>query len=456
MNTALFGEFARTEDCAPLAARALDIMRDIYPLCRSITGDAVRATLARVHREVPLEFTEVPSGTPVLDWQVPQEWNIRDAYVADRAGRRVIDFKTHNLHVLGYSTPVRARMTLAQLRPHLFTDPQRPDWIPYRTSYWKENWGFCLSHRQLESLADDEYDVLIDSTLAPGSLTYAQCLVPGETNQEFLVSTHVCHPSLANDNCSGIAIAALLAAALRARKPRLSYRFVFVPVTIGAITWLAHHRDRLARIRAGLVIGLLGDAAALTYKRSRRGNAEIDHIAGSVVRELDPGARVVDFSPYGYDERQYCSPGFDLPVGRLTRSSNDGYREYHSSADNLQLIHPDALAQSLLALMRIVDRVDRNRVYRSRAPDGEPRLGKHGLFRSTGGRSPGEFEHALLWMLNQADGAHGVHDVAAQSGVDRATLQQAADALVAAGLLEEVGTHTKSNAATPAPAVDIG
>ena len=456
MSTMLFGEFAHTDDCLPLARRAFDLVRDLYPICRSITGDGVRATLARVNQEVPLEVTEVPSGTPILDWHVPYEWNIRDAYVSDRSGRRVIDFRRHNLHVLGYSTPVRARMTLAQLRPHLFTDPQRPEVIPYRTSYWKENWGFCLSHRQLTDLADDEYDVCIDSTLTPGSLTYAECLVPGESAQEFLISTHVCHPSLANDNCSGIAVAALLAAELRARKPRLSYRFLFVPVTIGAIAWLARHRDHLARVRAGLVIGLLGDAAALTYKRSRRGNTEVDHIASRVVRELDPSARVVDFSPYGYDERQYCSPGFDMPIGRLTRSSNEGYPEYHSSGDDLQLIQPNALAGSLLALMRIIERVDSNRIYCNRSPHGEPRLGRHGLFRSTGGRSPGEFEHALLWMLNQADGTHGVQDVAACSGLDAATLQQAAEALVAAGLLEERGMHGGPHTSQPAKSASNG
>src|SRR5262245_22592923 len=435
---ALFPGLATVSDAAPLASRALELIREIYPICRSITGNGVRETLALVARSLPLEIFEVPSGTPVFDWEVPLEWNIRDAYIADSAGCRVVDFKRHNLHVMSYSVPVRARMTLAELRPHLFSMPDHPDWIPYRTSYYRENWGFCVAHRDLERMQDGEYEVVIDSDLRPGSLTYAECRIPGEGHEEFVVYTHVCHPSLCNDNATGIAVAAVLAGALMRQQPRLSYRFVFGPGTIGSITWLARNRDLASRIRAGLVVGLLGDPAPLTYKRSRRGNTEVDRIGASVVRSLDPRSRVVDFSPYGYDERQFCSPGFDLPVGRLTRSSNDGYREYHTSADNLDLVTHEAIAQSLLAAALILGRVDSNRRYRNLSANCEPRLGKRGLFRSVGGRSPGELEHALLWMLNQSDGLHGINDISAISDLPVATLGAAAQALVAAGLLQEI------------------
>jgi len=438
----LFPNYKHVDDCALLARRAFELIRDIYPICRSITGDGVRETLARVAHLIPLDISEVPSGTPVLDWEIPREWNIRDAYVADSTGRRIIDFRVHNLHVLNYSTPIRVKLPLAELRAHLYTLPHQPDRIPYRTSYWREHWGFCLTHRQLETLPDGEYEVVIDAELKPGRLTYAERLVRGESSEEFLISTHVCHPSLANDNCSGIALAALLAEQLGRGKPRLSYRFLFAPGTIGSIAWLARNRDRLRRLRGGLVVGLLGDPGPLTFKRSRRGNSEVDRIAAQVVRELDPAARLLDFSPYGYDERQFCSPGFDLPVGRLTRSANDMYPEYHTSADNLELIRADALAQSMFALLRIVERVDTNRRYRNLSPFGEPRLGKRGLFRATGGADPGEFEHALLWILNQSDGGRGIHDIAAGSGLPRAVVQQAANALVAAGLLEEVFLET--------------
>lgn len=432
------GLLARLQDEAgahALAERALGLLEEIFPICRSITGDGVRRTLDVLERHLPLQRTEVPTGTPVFDWEVPREWNIRDAYIADAAGRRVVDFRANCLHVLGYSVPVRRRMTLAELRPHLFSLPDRPDAIPYRTSYWVERWGFCLTQRQLDGLVDGEYEVVIDSTLEPGSLTYAECRVPGCAADEILVFTHLCHPGLANDNASGLAVATLLAQALRREQPRLSYRFVFAPATIGSISWLAQHADAARALRGGLVIGLLGDPGALTYKRSRRGNAEVDLIAAHAVRELDAAARVVDYSPYGYDERQFGSPGFDLPVGRLTRSSNGEYPQYHSSDDNPSLMSVPALAQSIQAIARILARIDDNRRLRSTAPCGEPRLGKRGLFRSTGGSHPAEFEYALLWLLNQADGTHGVNDVRAASGLPVTVVRQAAQALLDCGLV---------------------
>jgi aminopeptidase-like protein len=423
---------------AALAESALALATEIYPICRSITGDGVRQTLRLLARHAPLEVFEVPSGTPVLDWEIPREWNVREAWIADSAGRRVVDIGWHALHLMGYSVPVRRRMPLAELRAHLHSLPSHPDRIPYRTSYWRESWGFCLPQRELDALADGEYEVCIDATLSPGSLTYAECLVGGTSPQEVLVYTHTCHPALANDNASGMAVAAVLAGEMLKSRPNLSYRFIFGPGTIGSITWLARNEQRLGSVRAGLVIGLLGDPGPLTYKRSRRGRSEIDLIAARVVSELDAEARVADFTPYGYDERQFCSPAFDLPIGRLTRSANDAYPEYHSSADDLALLRPEAIAQSIRAIGGIFGRLDANRRYRSLNPRGEPRLGKRGLFRATGGTNPGESEHAMLWLLSLADGTHGLQDAQAVSGLPMAALEGAAAALVEAGLLQEV------------------
>ena len=425
-------------DATALAGRALALATEIFPIGRSITGQGVRETLRCIGNRVPLEVSEVPSGTPVFDWEVPPEWNVREAYIADGAGRRLVDFRRHALHLVGYSIPVRARMTLNELRPHLHTLPQTPDWIPYRTSYYSKAWGFCLAESELATWPDGEYEVVIDAELKPGHLTYAECLIRGAVEQEILVYTHTCHPALANDNASGMAVATVLAEEALKSRPNLSYRFIFGPGTIGSITWLARNESRLPAVRGGLTIGLLGDAGPLTYKRSRRGTTEIDLIAAQAVRELDPNAKLLDFSPYGYDERQFCSPGINLPMGRLTRSANGAYPEYHTSADNLSLLRANALAQSILAIATTLNRIDGNRLFRNRSPKGEPRLGRRGLFRATGGTNPGDFEHAMLWLLSLSDGAHGLRDAQAVSGLDMDVLERAATALIEAGLLEEV------------------
>ena len=413
-------------------------VRELYPICRSITGAGTRATLDAVARRIPLERIEVPTGTKVFDWEVPREWNIRDAWIKNAAGERVVDFQRHNLHVLNYSTPVRARMSLAELRPHLHSLPEHPQWIPYRTSYYRDAWGFCLAHQTLESLPEGEYEVCIDSTLEPGSLSLGQALLPGESDDEILVWTHVCHPSLANDNLSAIAVAAELARSIAARPRSLSYRFVFAPTTIGSITWLALNESRVGRIRHGLVLASLGDRGALVYKRSRRGNAEVD-LAVEYVLQREGSGSVEDFSPYGYDERQFCSPGFDLPVGRLTRTPNGRYAEYHSSADNLEFVSAGALGASLLACERIFAVLEGNRRYRNLAPKCEPRLGPRGLYRNATGRNPSDFEHSLLWVLNQSDGSNDLLSIARRSGIDFALISGAATALRDAGLLEALG-----------------
>lgn len=429
---------ASFDACRARMDEAWSLMEELYPICRSITGEGARETLRRVAKRVPLELFEVPSGTPVFDWEVPREWNVREAYVEDESGRRVVDLRDHTLHLMSYSTPVDTVMTLEELRPHLHSIPAHPDWIPYRTSYYRENWGFCLAHRVLESLRPGRYRVRIDSTLAPGSLTYGECYVPGKVQDEVLVFTHICHPSLCNDNLTGIALATQLAAQIREDRPRLSYRFVFAPGTIGSITWLARNETRVGRVRNGLVLGLAGDRGPLTFKRSRRGDTETDRIGAYVLGQVGNGARVIDFSPYGYDERQLCSPGFDLPVGRLTRTPNDEYAEYHSSADNFDILSRDSLAQSLYAAATMLAIADRNARFVNLSPKCEPRLGKRGLFRHTGGQNPGQFEHALLWVLNQSDGSHSLLDITEKSRLPFDLVADAADCLEAVALLRRV------------------
>jgi len=413
------------------------LVSELFPICRSITGNGVRQSLKILQGHLPLDIVEVPSGTQAFDWVVPREWNIRDAYVKDSRGDRVVDFHASNLHVLNYSTPVDRRVALAELREHLFSDPAHPDWIPYRTSYYKDNWGFCVTQKQLESLNDTDYEVLIDSSLGDGSLTYGECLLPGEVEDEVLVSCHVCHPSLANDNLSGISVAAHLAKRLLESPRRYSYRFLFIPGTIGAITWLARNRDCVARIRHGLVLTCVGDPGNFHYKRSRRGNAEIDRAVAHVLGIRDAPHEVREFLPYGYDERQFCSPGFNLAVGCLMRSVWGEFPEYHSSADNLNFVTPAALEESLEVCSAVVDVLERNRTYLTTNPYCEPALGRRGLYRTTGGGGIGQENLARLWILNLADGAHSLLDVAERSGLPFALIADNARELADHGLLIE-------------------
>jgi aminopeptidase-like protein len=428
---------------APLYAFAAQL----YPICRSITGNGVRKTLDLIGRRIELKRQEIPSGTKVFDWEVPLEWNIDDAYVLDAHDRKVVDFSAHNLHILNYSEPVQVSLPLEELQPRLHSLPEFPEWIPYRTSYYKRQWGFCMRHRELAALQPGAYRVRIDSSLLPGSLTYAECVLPGRTKEEVLFFTHICHPSLANDNTSGMAVATALAAWVGGEPRRYSYRFVFAPGTIGSLCWLSRNQQRLGRIRHGMVLGLLGDPAPLTYKFSRRGNCEIDRVVPYVLRASNPAGGTIPFEPYGYDERQLCSPGFNLPVGRLTRSVNGGYPQYHSSADDLDLISPDQLHGSLETCKRIVEVLEGNRRYINLSPKGEPRLGKRGLYGAVGGRSPADRERAMLWVLNQSDGAASILDIAERSGMSYLDTRLAANDLQAAGLLR-AADHPRSE---PAP-----
>ena len=420
-------------------AELFEMVSALYPICRSITGNGLRESLRQIQNHIGLSLHEVPTGTQVFDWVVPKEWNIHDAYIKDSRGTRVVDFQKCNLHVVNYSLPVNQKMRLSELRKHLFALPENPDWIPYRTSYYKESWGFCLTQRLLDSLADEEYEVCIDASLEPGSLTYGEFRIQGVTNDEILVSCHACHPSLCNDNLSGMTVAAKLAQRLSGMHLRYSYRFLWIPGTIGAITWLAVNEAILPRIKHGLVLSCVGDAGRFNYKRSRQGNAEIDRVVEHVLRRTEDDFIISDFSPYGYDERQYCSPGINLPVGCFMRTPNGKYPQYHTSADDLDLVKPEALAESLNRLLRIVKTLEVNRVYLNMNPKCEPQLGRRGLYRNMGGTSGNRFEESLLWILNLSDGAHSLLDIAERSGLDVNELDNAAKALLKCDLLRHAG-----------------
>ncbi len=427
----------------------------LFPICRSITGEGLRKTLSLIQQRIPLQTVEVPTGTQVFDWAVPKEWNIRDAFIKGPGGKRLVDFQKNNLHVMNYSVPVHATMSFAKLRPHLFSIPEKPDWIPYRTSYYKEDWGFCLSHKQMLELENGDYEVCIDSTLKDGYLTLGECYLPGRSTDEVLISCHACHPSLANDNLSGLAVATFLAQYLAGQDLHYSYRFLFIPGTIGAITWLARNQASTERIRHGLVLTCVGDQGGFHYKKSRRGNAEIDRAVMHVLTHESKSPEFLEFSPYGYDERQYCSPGFNLPVGCLMRSVWGSFPEYHTSADNLEFIRPAQLEESLRVCVAVVDVLENNRRYRNLNPHCEPQLGKRGLYRSTGGDAVSEEANPRLWVLNFSDGEHSLLDIAERAHVSFTAIRGAAEVLCQAGLLSEVSKRGAASSAHATSQADV-
>ena len=414
------------------------LITELYPVCRSITGNGVRKTLGTIKTLIPLEIREVPSGTQVFDWTVPKEWNITDAYIKSDKGERIVDFRKSNLHVVSYSVPVRAKIRSNELKEHLFTLPDHPDWIPYRTSYYKESWGFCLTQKQWSELKDDEYEVCIASTLENGHLTYGEYYIRGERPDEVLVTCHTCHPSLSNDNLSGVALVAFVARYLSQLSLRYSYRFLFIPGTIGSITWLSLNQAHVARIKHGLVVAGVGDRGKSTYKKSRRGDAEIDSAVAHVLRHSGSDFEVMDFSPYGYDERQFCSPGFNLPVGSFMRTPHGQYPEYHTSADDLSFVQPQFLADSFAKFLSVLSILENNKTYLNQNPNCEPQLGRRGLYRAIGGSKEQKLsELAMLWVLNFSDGNHTLLDIADRSGLSFDVIQDAADLLMEHDLLKE-------------------
>lgn len=419
-------------------------LRALFPLCRSITGEGLRQTLRNVAEDLPLRIHEVPSGMPVLDWTVPDEWTIREAWIETVDGRRLVDFARNNLHVVGYSRAVDRLVSRSELRRHVHTLPAQPALVPYRTGYHADDWGFCLADRLWSTMTDDLYRVRIDSTCAPGSLSYGEFSVPGQTSEEVLLSIHCCHPSLANDNLSGLVVALeagrrALARQARGERRRRGLRILFLPATIGSITWLARNPDASARVVAGLVLACLGDPGGFHYKRSRRGAAQVDRVVARVLPDLGHPLVELPFTPMGYDERQYGSPGFDLPVGCLMRSPNGTFPEYHTSADDPDFVRPACLAESAEVLWAVLEALDAERHPLRVDGRGEPQLGRRGLYAAIGGRhgEGGTSQAALLWLLNLADGAHDLAAIAERAGLPFAQIRAAADIAAAAGLLRD-------------------
>lgn len=415
------------------------LMTELFPICRSITGDGVRKTDQIISKHIPLEIHEIPSGTKVFDWIIPKEWNINDAYIIDPAGNKIIDFKKSNVHVISYSIPIKAKMTLDELKPHLYTIPEKPEVIPYRISYYKENWGFCLSHNQFLNLKEGEYEVVIDSTLNDGSLTYGQYFLPGKTNDEILVSCYTCHPSLCNDNLSGIVLSTFLAKTLtKINSRKYSYRFLFVPETIGAITWLSQNESKLSNIKHGLVATCVGDKGCSTYKKSRNGNLPIDRAVTNVLQHSGEDYKIIDYFPPGSDERQYGSPGINLPVGSLMRTPYGEFPEYHTSADDLDFVKSEFLANTFSKYMKTFFILENNKTYVNLYPKGEPHLGKRGLYRNVSGQQDGyEAELAIISILNLSDGNHSLLDISERTGMNFSLIKWTADRLIETKLIEE-------------------
>jgi len=445
------------------------LIKKLFPICRSITGNGTRKTLEIISKEISIQTFEIPSNTRVFDWTIPNEWNITDAYIKNKNGIKIIDFKNSNLHVLNYSSPIKKTLTLKELKPHIFTDPEHPDVTPYRTSYYHENWGFCMPHNDFLNLKDEMYEILIDSTLKKGSLSYGEFFVKGKSSEEIIFSCYICHPSMCNDSLSGIALVTQLATYIKNLKNQTnySYRFLFIPETIGSITWLSLNRNNLKKIKHGLILTCVGDSGNFTYKKTRKENAEIDQTVIDVLKDSTIKHKIIDFFPTGSDERQFCSPGINLEVGCFTRSIFGEFPEYHTSADNLDFIKPKFLNDSFEILKKVLHKLENNhgkstvktqskpkkfsnnteKVYLNLSPYCEPQLGKRMIYHNTGGfmkdiLDKAKFsdqqinDEALLWILSYSDGFHSINDISHMSKINLEILKNAANILEEKKLLK--------------------
>ena len=412
----------------------------LFPICRSLSGPGVRQTLAMIRERLPdLEVREMASGMKFFDWRVPDEWTIRDAYVVDPQGERVIDFKTHNLHIVGYSEPVDTTLSLDELQDHLFSLPDQPDAIPYVTSYYSRSWGFCLRHVDRLRLRPGAYRVRIDSDLSPGVLNYGEVLIPGESCEEVLLSTYVCHPSMGNNEVSGPVVTTFLGQWLASLpRRRFSYRLVFVPETIGSIVYLSRNLEALKRdVVAGYVVTCVGDDRCYSYLASRLGNTLADRAALSALSELAPGFRRYSFLDRGSDERQYCSPGVDLPVALVMRSKYEEYPEYHTSLDDLRFITPTGLLGGFTALKRCIETIESNRTYKVDCLC-EPQLGKRGLYANLSSKGSADDSKTMMDLIAYCDGDHDLLAIADRIGAPFARLEPIVEVLQRAKLLSEV------------------
>ena len=414
------------------------LIERLYPLCRSITGEGTLETLKIIKDDIDLTIRHVETGTQVFDWTIPEEWNIREAYIETLSGEKVVDFKNSNLHIVSYSQATDKVVSRSELDEHLHSIPEHPEWIPYRTAYYNKTWGFCLTDKQRKELLDEQYRVFIDSEHKHGRLHFGDLLIPGESSEEFLIFTHICHPSLCNDNLSGISIATQLAKILKSQaKLNKSYRFVFAPATIGSITWLHQNKDNLQNIKAGLVLAVAGDAGSMNYKLNRNEGCYTDQIVKHALKSSGRTFNTIDFSPYGYDERQFCSPGINLPMGSLMRTPNGCYPEYHTSADNLDLVQAEYLADTISAYLDVINIFENNATFLNQAPYGEPQLGKRGLYRKAGGLQ--DIERSILaklWVLNLSDGKYSLLEIAERANMSFSEIQIAAEELSSTDLLK--------------------
>lgn len=421
-------------------------LRRLFPLCRSLTGEGNRETLRILNEIVPIRQFEVPSGTAVYDWVIPDEWHIRDAWIAAPDGRRIVDFKASNLHVVGYSEPVKGHFSWAELQPHLHIHPQLADAVPYRTSYYQRDWGFCLTHSQYHELEQlgGPFEVVIDSTLQPGSLTYGELLLPGQSRQEILLSCYICHPSMANDSLSGVLLTAFLARELMAQTNRYySYRIVFVPETIGAIAYCARNEAAMKQIDTGMVITTVGGPGSFGFKRSFNAGHAINRLIQQVFAEAKVDYISYPFDIHGSDERQYSSQGFGINVATICRDKYYEYPQYHTSLDNLELVTAEQIGETLALYRQLIAKLEARRLYRNCMPHGEVMLSRHDLYPSSGGallpEQGGRSElDLILWLLFKCDGRRSLADISLELDVTEASLLPIVERLMSTGVLERV------------------
>ena len=412
------------------------LMERLFPICRSLTGDGNRETLNIIKEYIPIELKEEQSGEKVFDWEIPNEWNIKDAYVKDSDGIKVVDFKENNLHVLGYSEPFEGKIKLEELNKHLFSLPDQPDLIPYVTSYYEKRWGFCLTHNQRKKLKKGIYEVKIDSTLEPGHLTYGELIINGLSDKEIFISTYICHPSMANNELSGPVVATYLADHIqKAGKPYYTYRFIFIPETIGSIVYLSNHYKELAKkVKAGYVITCIGDSGKFSYLQTRSENQLVDRVTIHVLKHSKKEFNIYDFLSRGSDERQYNAPGIDLPIGSLMRTKHGEYPEYHTSGDNLDIITPQSLKDSLEMYEMVIDVFENNHKYKTTVLC-EPQLGKRGLYPTISTKKTDEHILDMMNIIAYCDGDHDLLWIAEKMGKPISDIFPVVDSLINHGII---------------------
>lgn len=422
-----------------------ELCRELFPICRSITGDGFRQSLAILQKHVPdMRAVEVPTGTKCFDWEVPKEWNIKDAYIITPNGNKICDFKKSNLHVVGYSTPINQVITLDELQEHLYSLPEQPDAIPYITSYYKERWGFCITQKEREQLTPGEYQVFIDSELKNGALTYGELIIPGDSEKEIFISSYLCHPSMANNGLSGPVVSTFLAKWITYENRKYTYRIIIIPETIGSITYLSRNYQSLQRnIVAGFNVTCIGDDRAYSYLPSRQTNTASDKAALHVLKHMQPEFVSYSFLDRGSDERQYCSPGIDLPVCSIMRTKYGCYPEYHTSLDDLSLVTPTGLFGGYEVLAKVIECLEMDELLSSTVLC-EPQLGKRGLYPTISTKSSGSQVRDMMNFLAYCDGSSSNLEIAEKINTPLWELKETIEKLKDEGVLKTVEATPES------------